>query len=133
MTPSNSDASGHEGPSFDTHQSAIRLPAIVLAACLSFAAFAPHAQAKPPVELEEATIIIETNATDCDSGLQFFFDGGPWAEMTVSDPDGETVLHVTAEGSLGGYGLTEQFNESHEPIMAELAAAANAASGSKPL
>jgi hypothetical protein len=69
----------------------------------------------PVVRLAEATMIVEVNATDGDAGLQVFLDGEPWRSMSVTGPDGRTILDVTTRERLDGYGLTELFSESSEP------------------
>jgi hypothetical protein len=73
-----------------------------------------------PVQLAAATLIIEVNATDGDAGLQFFLDGEPWNSMTISDPTGDVVVDVDAEGRLKDWGLTELFSESNEPPFSEV-------------
>src|SRR5215207_5076579 len=78
------------------------------------------AAAAKPIPLEEATMIIEVNATDGDAGLQAFLDGEPWSSMAISSPDGRRVLDVNAEGRLKRFGLTELFSESNEPPFDEL-------------
>ena len=60
-------------------------------------------------------MIVEVNATDGDAGLQVFLDGEPWKSMSVTGPDGRTILDVTTKERLDGYGLTELFSESSEP------------------
>jgi hypothetical protein len=76
--------------------------------------------AAKPVHLEEATMIIEVNATDGDAGLQVFLDGEAWKSMTITDPNGRRILDVGPRGRLGGLGLTELFSESEEPTFREL-------------
>lgn len=73
-----------------------------------------------PIRLAAATLIIEVNGTDGDAGLQFFLDGEPWHSMTISDPDGNVVVDVGAEGRLKNWGLTELFSESNEPPFNEV-------------
>jgi hypothetical protein len=107
----------------------VRKPIVaLLAACSVFAGIAvarsgqgpgPRAAAKP-IQLEEATMIIELNSTDGDAGLQAFLDGEPWNEMSISSPDGRTILDLGARGRLKGFGLTELFTESNEPPFSEL-------------
>jgi hypothetical protein len=96
----------------------------MLAAGLTFGAFPHDARGQDgdedEIPFEEVRIILETNATDCDTGLQLFFDGDAWNEVKVEAPNGIRILHVRAMGSLRGFGLTEQFNETNEPVMAEL-------------
>jgi hypothetical protein len=72
------------------------------------------------VPLDDATMIIETNSTDEDIGIQIFLDGEGWNEMTVETPDGETLVLIRGEGSVGELGLTEFFFESVEPEFSEL-------------
>ena len=77
---------------------------------------APPAQAASnPIRLAQAKLIVEVNATDGDAGLQLFLDGKAWKSMTVSSPDGRTILAIGAEGRLRDFGLTELFFESSEP------------------
>jgi hypothetical protein len=73
-----------------------------------------------PIPLAAATLIVEVNATDGDAGLQFFLDGEPWNSMTISDPNGNVVVDVDAEGRLNDWGLTELFSESNEPPFTEV-------------
>lgn len=71
-----------------------------------------------PVQLDEATVIVEINDTDGDAGLQVFVDGEPWRSLTVTGPTGQQVGHlleVNAKGRLANFGLTELFSESNEP------------------
>lgn len=76
----------------------------------------PLAQAaSSPIRLAEARMIVEVNATDGDAGLQVFLDGDPWRSMTISSPNGRTILDIDAEGRLKAFGLTELFSESSEP------------------
>jgi Fibronectin type III domain len=81
---------------------------------------ATQAAKAKPLRLEEATMIIEFNATDRDAGLQVFLDGEPWTRMAVSGPGGRRILDVDAEGKLNRFGLTELFSESNEPELSEL-------------
>ena len=75
----------------------------------------PARAASKPVRLAEATMIVEINATDGDAGLQVFLDGEAWRSMTISGPDGRSILAVNAEGRVQNFGLTELFSESSEP------------------
>jgi hypothetical protein len=99
-------------------------PPALLAAGLTFGAFPHDARAQngngEEIPFSEVRIILETNATDCDTGLQLFFDGEPWNNVKVINPNGQRILEVWARGPLRNFGLTEQFNESNEPVMAEL-------------
>jgi hypothetical protein len=67
------------------------------------------------VRLEEATLIVEVNATDGDAGLQIFLDGEAWRSMTITAPDGRRMLAINGRTRLKNYGLTELFSESSEP------------------
>jgi hypothetical protein len=100
------------------------LPPALLVAGLTLGAFPHDARGQngdgEEIPFSEVRIILETNATDCDTGLQLFFDGEPWNNVTVVNPDGRKILRVFATGPLRNFGLTEQFNESNEPVMAEL-------------
>jgi hypothetical protein len=101
-----------------------RLPAAILTAVLMFGAFPHDARSQDSNEDElpfaDVSIILETNATDCDTGLQLFFDGDAWKSVKIKDPNGRRILDVRALGSLRGFGLVEQFNETDEPVMKEL-------------
>ena len=72
----------------------------------------PAAWAK---KLEGAEIFIEINDTDGDAGVQIFLDGEGWDAMQVRDPNGNVILNIAAEGSVGQQGVTELFFESAEP------------------
>jgi hypothetical protein len=104
------------------------LPAVFMLAAVSLliaiaavkSSSSPDAQAASrPIRLAQSTLIVEVNATDGDAGLQVFLDGEPWRSMTISGPDGQTVLEVEGEGRLTDYGLTELFSESSEPPFTE--------------
>lgn len=71
------------------------------------------------VKLADASLIVEVNATDGDAGLQVFLDGEPWRKMTMTAPNGTTILGIDAVGKLRDYGLTELFSESSEPPFDE--------------
>jgi hypothetical protein len=97
-----------------------RLTAALLATGLALGAFATEAWAEE-IPLDEASLIIETNATDCDVGIQVKFDGEPWQKMKITGPDGRLVFDIRLKADWALWGLTEHFNESQEPVMAELA------------
>ena len=114
-----------------THSSRLRAFSTIPPVCLASMAFVltagsfatvAHAD-EDEVPFSEVRIILETNATDCDTGIQLFFDGDPWRYAEIEDPNERRVLRVAARGRLKGFGLTEQFNESNEPVMEELVAA----------
>jgi hypothetical protein len=79
----------------------------------------PRRAARKTVRLDEATMIVEVNATDGDAGLQVFLDGEPWNKMTIFAPDGRKIAAVNARTRLKDYGLTELFSESSEPSFDE--------------
>lgn len=126
MRQSDSDPNGRQERlcSLCIPQALFRLPGAMLAAGLTLGAFAQDARGQDDdgdeIPFEEVRIILETNATDCDTGLQLFFDGDPWNRVRVQAPNGRKILDVRAIGSLRRFGLTEQFNETNEPVMAEL-------------
>jgi hypothetical protein len=78
----------------------------------------PRARTKT-IRLEEATMIVEVNATDGDAGLQVFLDGEPWRRMTITAPGGREIVAVKTKSRLRDYGLTELFSESSEPTFKE--------------
>ena len=96
---------------------------LVLAALVPVAA--PHAVASTPradpetVPFDDARLKIEYNATDGDAGLQFFIDAEAWRHVTVTNPQGGTVLDVDAARVIRNYGLSELFSESSEPPFTE--------------
>ena len=47
------------------------------------------------IELGDASIIIEVNATDGDAGFQIFLDGDGWRNARVYDSNGVRILKVT--------------------------------------
>ena len=71
--------------------------------------------AAKPARLDEATLIVEVNATDGDAGLQVFLDARAWRSMSVFAPDGRRIVAVNTRSRLKNYGLTELFSESSEP------------------
>ena len=71
------------------------------------------------IQLSQTAIFFEINDTDGDAGVQIFLDGEGWDRMQVFDPDGNKILDVRAEGSVGLQGITELFLESAEPSFEE--------------
>lgn len=65
-------------------------------------------------------IIIETNATDGDAGIQISVDAAGWTLLEVFDPNGTKIFEVSASGSVGEQGVTELFFESEEPSLEEV-------------
>jgi hypothetical protein len=75
-----------------------------------------RAIAQQMVELEDASIIIEVNATDGDAGFQIFLDGEGWQNVSISDPNDQEIFNVNASGGvLDIGGGTELFLETEEP------------------
>jgi hypothetical protein len=71
-------------------------------------------QEQKAVQLKQAKLIIEHNATDEDTGFQGFLDGEGWRQIEVIGPEG-AVLRFEGCGKVGSLGLTELFFETVEP------------------
>ena len=68
------------------------------------------------VELDDATIIVEVNATDGDAGFQIFLDGEGWRRVSIYDPNWRQIFKVNASGGVKKIGGgTELFLETAEP------------------
>jgi hypothetical protein len=72
------------------------------------------------VQLGDARMKFEINATDGDGGIQIFLDADPWRWMNIFDPRGKLVFASVTAGSIGANGGTELFLESGEPAFTEL-------------
>jgi hypothetical protein len=72
------------------------------------------------VQLKDARLKFEINATDGDGGVQVFLDADPWEQMSIFDPNGRRIFTSTTDGSMEEQGGTELFLESGEPPFAEL-------------
>lgn len=72
------------------------------------------------IELSDARLKIELNATDGDAGIQVFIDADPWKDMRIFDPYGKLMFRSVARGRFGLQGGTELFMESAEPDFSEL-------------
>lgn len=70
---------------------------------------------KEKIELDEAEIFFEENATDKDLGIQFFLDGEAWKWIKIFGPHWNKLLDVKVRGNAKVIGLTEFFSESAEP------------------
>ena len=68
-------------------------------------------------QLADAFVIIETNCTDGDSGIQMFIDGEGWDRLRIFGPRNRFLGFMTARGGLGRVGLTELFFEGEEPEL----------------
>jgi hypothetical protein len=96
------------------------LVALVSLAGIVAAGSSPSARARTKtIRLDEATMIVEVNATDGDAGLQVFLDGEPWRRMIITAPGGREIAAVKTKSRLRNYGLTELFSESSEPSFKE--------------
>ena len=73
-----------------------------------------------PIVLDDSTIIIETNFTDGDAGIQIFLDGEAWSKIQIKDPNRKKIFDVKGKGKLKKFGLTELFLESEEPNYLEV-------------
>lgn len=67
--------------------------------------------------LDESAVFFEFNSTDCDVGIQFFWDGEPWKWMIVKDKHGRAVLDVFPLRNVRAVGLTEGRFEGNEPRL----------------
>ena len=74
----------------------------------------------PVVELGDARIKFEINATDGDGGIQVFLDAEQWKRMSIFDPRGKQIFTTVTEGRMAKQGGTELFLESAEPSFDEL-------------
>jgi hypothetical protein len=72
------------------------------------------------VPFSKTKIIIETNATAGDAGIQISLDATEWQRLKVFDPDGLQIFFVRGSGSVGMTGVTELFFESAEPSFEDL-------------
>lgn len=72
------------------------------------------------IELKDARLKIELNATDGDAGIQVFIDADPWKSMSIFDPFGRLVFRSTTYGRFAKQGGTELFLESAEPNFSQL-------------
>jgi hypothetical protein len=113
---------GTKEAAMDRRATLFLLTALSLVFGIAAASPSPRATQAPSksIRLDEATMIVEVNATDGDAGLQVFLDGEPWRRMTVSAPDGREILAVNTRTRLRNHGLTEIFSESTEPSFKEL-------------
>ncbi|HEY2920106.1 MAG TPA: hypothetical protein VGK77_14060 [Candidatus Binatia bacterium] len=90
---------------------------VFLVTVLTLLATAPKLWAIP---FSQTRIIIETNATAGDAGIQIFLDATGWKSLEISDPNGEKIFVVSTDGSVAKTGVTELFFESAEPSFADL-------------
>jgi hypothetical protein len=72
------------------------------------------------VQLEDARLKFEINATDGDGGIQAFIDAEQWDRMSIYDRGGNRIFTATAEGRMAKQGSSELFMESGEPTFEDL-------------
>ena len=72
------------------------------------------------VEIADARLKFEINATDEDGGIQVFIDADAWRWIAIFDPDGKRMFQSIARGRFAEQGGTELFMESAEPEFGEL-------------
>lgn len=72
------------------------------------------------VDISEAKLIIEYNATDGDLGVHGLFDDSGWSALCVVDPEGDEILEVEPDGRLEDLTMGSLFFESREPPIDEL-------------
>lgn len=72
------------------------------------------------VQLKDARVKFEINATDGDGGVQVFVDADSWTRMSIHDPSGRRIFTSVTEGRMARQGGTELFLESAEPPFTEL-------------
>lgn len=75
------------------------------------------------LELKDARLKFEINATDDDGGVQVFIDADSWRTLSIFDPGGRRILTTTTAGRMASQGGTELFLESAEPPFTELSLA----------
>ena len=93
---------------------------VVLPALMALVFGADALAAPTVVELSDARLKIELNATDGDAGIQVFIDSDPWESMNIFTPDGIGIFRSRTRGAFGLQGGTELFLESGEPEFSEL-------------
>ena len=72
------------------------------------------------LEVKDARLKFEINATDGDGGIQVFIDADSWKQMSIYDPAGRRVFTSVTEGRMAKQGGTELFLESAEPPFTKL-------------
>lgn len=100
----------------------------LLASCLVTAGYATSGQSRETsqrasreiVEIADARLKFEINATDGDGGIQVFLDAEQWKRMSIYDQTGRKILTVVTKGIMARQGGTELFLESAEPTFDEL-------------
>ncbi len=93
---------------------------VFVTAASSAASRDSHERGRETVELADARLKFEINATDGDGGVQLFVDGDQWRWLSVRDPNGRRIFSTRTSGSMALQGGTELFLESAEPTFDEL-------------
>jgi len=91
--------------------------AVLLVAAVILLLTAPMLSAIP---FGKTKIIIETNATAGDAGIQISVDAAGWTRLEVFDPNGLKIFESNGDNSVELQGVTELFFESEEPSLDEL-------------
>ena len=76
--------------------------------------------ARKVVEIADARLKFEINATDGDGGVQLFLDAEQWKRMSIFDQKGRRIFTAVTKGIMAKQGGTELFLESAEPTFDEL-------------
>ena len=103
-----------------------RIAVLALVSVLAAAVAAPAlagSDSRPDrqsVELDDARMKFEINATDGDGGIHVFIDGEQWSWVAIFDPGGRRMLTSRTSGAMALQGGTELFLESAEPTFDEL-------------
>ncbi len=71
------------------------------------------------VDISDARLYVEFNATDGDLGVHGGFDDHGWSELCVYAPSGEQILAVKPQAQLGDLTMASIFFESREPELSE--------------
>jgi hypothetical protein len=69
---------------------------------------------------DDAEVFFEFNTTDNDLGFQLFLDAAGWQKVVLTNPNGEQLGRIVAEGNLADLGITELRFESAEPSPSQV-------------
>lgn len=72
------------------------------------------------IEWEDTRLFIEYNSADDDYGFHAEFGADPWTTATISGPDGEVLLDLSASGALADHGMSSVMFESAEFPLEEV-------------
>jgi hypothetical protein len=104
------------------------LPTALLAGGLATAGYAAtaanhetlHPSSREVVNIADARLKFEINATDQDGGIQVFLQAEQRKRMSIFDPKGRKIFTTSTKGVMAKQGGTELFLESAEPTFDEL-------------